>query len=35
MPAPTRNDPFKSFNFRVEIDSVAAASFKSVSGPLG
>ena len=32
MPAPTRNDPFKSFNFRVEIDSVAAASFKSVSG---
>jgi len=33
MPAPTtRNDPFKSFNFRVEIDGVAAASFKSVSG---
>jgi phage tail-like protein len=32
MPAPTRNDPFKNFNFRVEIDGVASAAFRSVSG---
>lgn len=32
MPAPTRHDPFKNFNFRVEIDGVASAAFRSVSG---
>ena len=33
MPAPsTRNDPFKNFNFLVEIDGIAPAAFKSVSG---
>jgi len=31
MPS-ARRDPFKSFSFRVEIDNVASASFKSVSG---
>ena len=33
MPAPsTRNDPFKNFNFLVEIDGIAPAAFKSVGG---
>ena len=33
MPAPsTRNDPFKNFNFLVEIDGIPPAAFKSVSG---
>ena len=33
MPAPsTRNDPFKNFNFLVEIDGIGSAAFKSVSG---
>jgi phage tail-like protein len=27
-----RNDPFKSFSFLVEIDGIASAAFKSVSG---
>jgi phage tail-like protein len=31
MPRP-RRDPFKSFSFLVEIDGVAAAGFRSVSG---
>ena len=29
---PARKDPFKSFSFLVEIDGVAAATFRSVSG---
>ena len=29
---PARTDPYKNFNFRVEIDGVAAAAFASVSG---
>jgi phage tail-like protein len=29
---PTRNDPYKSFSFLVEIDGVASAGFSSVSG---
>lgn len=28
----TRNDPFRGFNFRVEIDGMAVASFSEVSG---
>ena len=32
MPAPQRNDPFKSFNFIVEIDNIARAAFSEVSG---
>lgn len=32
MPAPHRNDPYKAFNFRVEIDSIARADFKEASG---
>ena len=32
MPVSARRDPFKSFRFRVEIDGVVAATFKSVSG---
>jgi phage tail-like protein len=32
MPAPQRNDPYKSFNFRVEIDGIARAAFSEVSG---
>jgi phage tail-like protein len=30
--APARNDPYKSFSFLVEIDGVASAGFRSVSG---
>ncbi len=32
MPAPQRNDPYKSFNFRVEIDGIAHAAFSEVTG---
>ena len=32
MPAPQRDDPFKGFNFLVEIDGVARAAFSEVSG---
>jgi phage tail-like protein len=32
MPAPTRTDPYLSFNFRVEIDGITSASFQEVSG---
>ena len=33
MPAPsTRNDPYKNFNFLVEIDGIGSAAFKSVGG---
>lgn len=32
MPAPQRNDPYKSFNFRVEIDGIAHAVFSEVTG---
>jgi len=32
MPAPQRDDPFKAFNFLVEIDGVARAAFSEVSG---
>ena len=32
MPAPQRDDPFKGFNFLVEIDGVAHAAFSEVSG---
>jgi phage tail-like protein len=35
MPATTRNDPYKNFNFLVEIDGIASAAFKSVSGLAG
>jgi phage tail-like protein len=29
---PQRNDPYKSFNFRVEIDGIASADFSEASG---
>jgi phage tail-like protein len=32
MPAPQRNDPYKSFNFRVEINGIAHAAFSEVTG---
>lgn len=32
MPTDIRNDPFRSFNFRVEIDGLTAAAFSEVSG---
>lgn len=32
MPPAGRRDPFKSYSFLVEIDGVASAAFKSVSG---
>jgi phage tail-like protein len=32
MPAPQRKDPYKAFNFLVEIDGVAVAAFSEVSG---
>jgi phage tail-like protein len=32
MPAPQRNDPYKNFNFLVEIDGIARAAFAEVSG---
>ena len=32
MPPPQRDDPFKAFNFLVEIDGVARAAFSEVSG---
>ena len=32
MPASQRNDPYKAFNFLVEIDGVAKAAFSEVSG---
>ena len=32
MPAPQRDDPFKAFNFLVEIEGVARAAFSEVSG---
>jgi phage tail-like protein len=32
MAAPQRNDPYKAFNFLVEIDGVARAAFSEVSG---
>ena len=32
MPAPQRNDPYKAFNFLVEIDGVAKAAFSEVGG---
>jgi len=32
MPTGERTDPFRSFNFRVEIEGIAAASFSEVSG---
>ena len=32
MPAPKRNDPYKAFNFLVEIDGVARAAFSEVTG---
>jgi phage tail-like protein len=32
MPASQRNDPYKNFNFLVEIDGIARAAFSEVSG---
>jgi phage tail-like protein len=32
MPPPKRNDPYTVFNFRVEIDGIAAVFFAEVSG---
>jgi phage tail-like protein len=32
MPPASRRDPFKSYSFLVEIDGIASAAFKSVSG---
>jgi phage tail-like protein len=32
MPPPSRKDPLPRFNFRVEIDGIAVASFAEVSG---
>ncbi len=32
MPPPQRNDPFKAFDFLVEIDGIARAAFSEVSG---
>lgn len=35
MPATARNDPYRSFNFVVEIEGVPSAGFASVSGLAG
>jgi phage tail-like protein len=32
VPAPPRDDPYKGFNFRVEIDGVPLAAFSEVGG---
>jgi phage tail-like protein len=32
MPAPKRDDPYKSFNFLVEIDGITRAAFSEASG---
>lgn len=32
MPTGTRTDPFRSFNFRVEVDGLTVGSFSEVSG---
>ena len=32
MPAPQRDDPYKAFNFLVEIDGIGHASFSEVGG---
>lgn len=32
MASPQRNDPYKAFNFRVEIEGIAQAAFAEVSG---
>src|SRR5215475_2417674 len=32
MPGPARHDPFRGFNFRVEIDGIAAAAFAECTG---
>jgi phage tail-like protein len=32
VPPPKRDDPYKSFNFRVEIDGIARAAFSEVAG---
>jgi phage tail-like protein len=32
VPAAQRHDPYKAFNFRVEIDGIARAAFREVSG---
>ena len=32
MPTDTRNDPFRGFNFRVEIEGLPVAAFSEVSG---
>ena len=32
MATDKRNDPFRGFNFRVEIDGLAVAAFSEVSG---
>ena len=32
MPTGVRNDPYRSFNFRIEIDGVTLASFSEVTG---
>jgi phage tail-like protein len=32
MPPPQRDDPYKTFNFLVEIDGIAVAAFSEVSG---
>lgn len=32
MPANTRNDPYKNFNFLVEIDGITVAGFSEVTG---
>lgn len=32
MPTDTRNDPFRGYNFRVEIDGLPVAAFSEVSG---
>lgn len=32
MPAPSRDDPFKSYSFLVEIDGIASSLFTEVSG---
>jgi len=32
MPTGTRNDPYRAFNFRLEVDGLTIASFSEVSG---
>lgn len=32
MPGPKRNDPYKNFNFRVEIDGITIAGFSECTG---